>query len=124
MIATVVFSSTDITLISFIVGSLIPALTALVTKDESDVKIRTALNAVLATIAGVLTAWVAAPSTNFATLIFGGLATLVTTVATDVGLYHPLGLVKKLQSVFPHFGLGKEKTQPIVVTQPNENTPQ
>lgn len=87
----------DVATISFVAGTLIPILVALVTRQSASPGIKAAVNLLLSIVAGALSAVVASATGEVATLEVGSFVTSIgtawiTSIATHYGLLKPTGV--------------------------------
>lgn len=104
----------DVATLSFLVGTIIPILVALVTRQNASPGVKASVNALLAIVAGVLSTLVADAQGEIVTVDLASFATAVgtawiTSVATHFGLLAPAGITGAkgtVQRATADFGIG------------------
>lgn len=94
-------------LANLLVGTVIPLLVALVTKEVASSGVKGVLNAVLSAIGGALTVYVAAGgAVDVVGMAHAGIETFVVSIATYYGVYKATGLSTKVQAKTANVGVG------------------
>lgn len=97
----------DTTIVNFVLGTLIPIITALVVKDVASPGIKATVNAVLAAITGALVvALQAGGILNWQSLAVSVAITVGTAVIAYFGLLKPTGVTGAISSSTANFGIG------------------
>lgn len=98
----------DAALLVFLAGSLMPLLTALLTKLDASSKVKAILNLVLSIAAGVLAAFIAAGDAGLSVLqmLTAGITAYLSSQVTYSGLWRPTGTTARIGTSTSGFGLG------------------
>jgi hypothetical protein len=92
--------------ISFLVGTVIPILTALLTKVHASSGLKGVVNALMSAVAGSLITVLGADPVVWQTLIWAIGTTWVSSIGTYYGLLKPNQLTGKVALATPQFGIG------------------
>ena len=93
---------------SFVIGTLIPLLTDLVTKDVAPAWLKTIVNLLLAAVSGGLSGALSAGTLNVAhwqQVLIGIAVAWVASIVSFYGILKPTGLSDKLQKATGKFGI-------------------
>lgn len=94
---------------AFVIGTVIPALTEMLTKADAPTWVKAIVNLLLAAIGGGLSAALNANTLDaghWEQIVVGILFAWLASVASFYGLWKPSGLSDKLQAATPRFGIG------------------
>lgn len=108
---------------TFVLGSLIPLVVGLITKQWASSWVKAAANVLLSVAGGILAVVVQTKgSISIAELVNGVFITLTTGNILHVAVYKPLGLSEAVQNVAPALGIG-ESPDPAPFTPASETAP-
>ena len=97
----------DTTIVNFVLGTIIPVITALVVKDVASPGVKATVNAVLAVIAGALTVTLQAGGLlNWQSLVISVVMTVGASVAAYFGILKPIGVTGAISTSTVNFGIG------------------
>lgn len=97
----------DVAALSFVLGTIIPALVALLTKSGAHPGIKAVLNALLTAIAGVVSLAIIDEGQIVFSQALSSIAMVwFSSVATHYGLLRPTGVSRALASSTSNFGIG------------------
>lgn len=103
----------DVPTLSLIVGTVIPLLVGVVTKEVASSAVKGVLNALLSSIAGALTVVIAANGEWVINdIVHGALATFIASIATYYGLWKPTGISASVNANTPGF-IGRDREERI-----------
>ncbi len=103
----------DVKALSFVLGTIIPVLVALLTKAGAHPGIKAVLNALLAAIAGVVSLAIASNGEIVVSAALSSIATVwFSSVATYYGLLKPTGTAGAVAESTKSFGLGSNGCVP------------
>ena len=91
-------------LIALVVGTFVPLLTQVITKEVASLKLKAFLSAVLAAIGGGVGAY--SLTTGWEPVVISILAAVAVAAAIDFGFWQPTGTSKAFARLAPGFGLG------------------
>ena len=100
---------TTATLIALLVGTVIPGITAAITKKEASVRVKAIVTALLSAIAGGLNAYLASPpvgTSGWETFIGTILVTWIASAAAYYFGWKPTGAASAIADRTPNFGFG------------------
>lgn len=121
----------DVTVITFIVGSVIPLIVGFLTKLKASSSVKAMANIVLSIIAGAGSVLIAAEgSITWKNLVTSVFTTLISSGLTYNNIWKPTGVAAKVSNIAPGTGLGAEVEKspgsgllgtegPEVITQPS-----
>lgn len=98
----------DVNTLTLVVGTLIPLLVGLVTKEVANSGLKGVLNALLSAVAGALTVLVDNGGVlgPWQELANAGFATFITSIATYYGVWKPTGVATSVQRKTARVGVG------------------
>lgn len=99
---------------SLLVGTVLPGLTALVTREHASVRLKALLTAVMAAVTGGLSGFLTAPPhgwPQWEQVISSIAVAWITAVFTYLGAYKPTGLSSYLTRRTAGFGIGEPHTE-------------
>lgn len=99
----------DVPTLTLLVGTVVPFLVALVSKEVASSRLKGVLNAALSAVGGALVVLLDNGGTaNLNELINAGVFTFITSVATYYGIWKPSGATAKVAEKTGKFGVGLE----------------
>lgn len=96
----------DPTLLSILLGALLPVLTGIVTKQLASSKLKATVLATLSLVGAAAASFLDGGAVNLDLLVSNLAVTWVTGVATYFGLLEPVGLTNWVQTKTSNLGLG------------------
>lgn len=98
----------DVTVITFIMGSIIPLVVGMLTKLKASSAVKAVVNVGLSVVTGVCSVLIAHDGKlTWQTLVSGVFTTLFSSGFTYSHVWKPTGVVEKVQQIAPDSGVGK-----------------